>query len=92
MAYFEKDFHVSKDDTKILNLLKPRNGVVRAVLDTDTYNEIDDQFALVQMMLSSERIKVEGIYAAPFSMNERADSPEKGMDIFKKVFIDPFKF
>ena len=81
MAYFEKDFHVSKDDTKILNLLKPRNGVVRAVLDTDTYNEIDDQFALVQMMLSSERIKVEGIYAAPFSMNERADSPEKGMEL-----------
>ena len=33
------------------------------------------------MMLSSERIKVEGIYAAPFSMNERADSPEKGMEL-----------
>jgi inosine-uridine nucleoside N-ribohydrolase len=81
MAYFEKGFHVSKDDTKILNLLKPRSGVVRAILDTDTYNEIDDQFALVQMMLSNERIKVEGIYAAPFSMNERADNPEKGMEL-----------
>ncbi len=81
MAYFEKGFHVSKDDTKILNLLKPRSGIVRAVLDTDTYNEIDDQFALVQMMLSHERIKVEGIYAAPFSMNERADNPEKGMEL-----------
>ena len=51
MAYLEKGFHVSKDDTKILNLLKPRSGIVRGVLDTDTYNEIDDQFALVQMML-----------------------------------------
>ena len=81
MAYFEKGFHVSNDDTKILNLLKPRSGVVRAILDTDTYNEIDDQFALVQMMLSNERIKVEGIYAAPFSMNERADNPEKGMEL-----------
>ena len=81
MAYFEKDFYVSKDDTKILSLLKPRSGVVRAVLDTDTFNEIDDQFALVQMMLSHERIKVEGIYAAPFSMNERADTPEKGMEL-----------
>jgi inosine-uridine nucleoside N-ribohydrolase len=32
-------------------------------------------------MLSHERIKVEGIYAAPFSMNERADNPEKGMEL-----------
>ena len=40
MAYFEKGFHVSKDDTKILNLLKPRSGVVRAILDTDTYNAV----------------------------------------------------
>ena len=55
MAYFEKNFHVSKDDTKILNLLQPRSGIVRAVLDTDTYNEIDDQFALVQMLLSKKR-------------------------------------
>ena len=81
MAYFEKNFYVTKDDTKILNLLQPRKGIVRAVLDTDTYNEIDDQFALVQMMLSHERIKVEGIYAAPFSMNERADNPEQGMEL-----------
>ena len=39
-----------------LKMLAPRPGIVRAVLDTDTYNEIDDQFALVQMILSPERI------------------------------------
>ena len=71
-----------------INLLKPRKGIVRAVLDTDTYNEIDDQFALVQMMLSNNRIKVEGIYAAPFSMNERADNPEKGMELSMMKFCD----
>ena len=51
-------------------IIKPKKGKVRAVLDTDTYNEIDDQFALVQMMLSADRIKVEAIYPSPFSMND----------------------
>ena len=49
-----------------LNLLSPPAGRVRVVLDTDTYNEIDDQFAIVQMLLSPDRFDVEAIYAAPF--------------------------
>ena len=61
-------------------LLTPRRGSVRVVLDTDTYNEIDDQFALVQMMLSPERLDVEAIYAAPFH-NHRSDGPGHGMDL-----------
>jgi inosine-uridine nucleoside N-ribohydrolase len=48
------------------------------VLDTDTYNEIDDQFALVYALLSPERMTCEAIYAAPFA-NSRAPSPEDGM-------------
>ena len=81
MGHFEKSFYHERDDTNILKLLKPRKGKVRAVLDTDTYNEIDDQFALVQMMLSADRIKVEAIYPAPFSMNDRSDHPGKGMEL-----------
>ena len=49
----------------------------RIVLDTDAYNEVDDQFALVYAMLSKE-IKVEAVYAAPF-YNERSMGPEDGM-------------
>jgi inosine-uridine nucleoside N-ribohydrolase len=49
------------------------------VLDTDTYNEIDDQFALVHAMLSPERVTVEAIYAAPFH-NDRSTGPEDGME------------
>ena len=49
-----------------LQMLQPPIGRIRAVLDTDTYNEIDDQFAIVQTLLSAERIDLEGIYAAPF--------------------------
>jgi purine nucleosidase len=56
----------------------PPAGVVRAVIDTDTYNEIDDQFAVVYALLSPERIRVEALYAAPFH-NERSTGPEDGM-------------
>ena len=38
-------------DSQRLALLAPRPGRLRAVLDIDTYNEIDDQFALVQAWL-----------------------------------------
>ena len=62
------------DDAERLRLLTPRRGRVRAVLDTDTYNEINDQFALVQLVLSPERIGLEAIYAAPFH-NDRSTGP-----------------
>ena len=52
---------------------------VNIVLDTDTYNEIDDQFALSYALLSPEKIKIEACYAAPF-YNERSDSPADGME------------
>jgi inosine-uridine nucleoside N-ribohydrolase len=63
-----------------LRLLAPRPGRLRAVLDTDTYNEIDDQFALVQAMLSPDRIELEAIYAAPFH-NGRSSGPGHGMEL-----------
>ncbi len=63
-----------------LRLLAPRPGRVRAVLDTDTYNEIDDQFALVHMLLSPRRIALEAIYAAPFH-NSRSTGPGHGMEL-----------
>lgn len=60
-------------------LEKPIKGA-SMVLDTDTYNEIDDQFALVYALLSKESFKVEAVYAAPFS-NSRSDNPTKGMEL-----------
>ena len=38
------------------------------VLDTDTYNEIDDQFALVYALLCPEKLNVEAVYAARLPM------------------------
>ncbi len=64
--------------TKRLERLRPPSGQLRMVLDTDTYNEVDDQFALAHAILSPERLTVEAIYAAPF-FNNRSTSPEDGM-------------
>lgn len=59
--------------------LQPPTGRVRMVLDTDTYNEIDDQFAVVYSLLSRDRLEVEAIHAAPFH-NERSSGPGDGME------------
>jgi purine nucleosidase len=60
-------------------LLSAPHGIVDAVLDTDTYNEIDDPFALAYCMLSPERLKMKAVYAAPF-FNARSKSPADGME------------
>lgn len=50
----------------------------RVIIDTDTYNEIDDQFALVYALASQSAMQVEAIYAAPFH-NARSTGPKDGM-------------
>ena len=62
----------------LLKRLEPPTGSISMVLDTDTYNEVDDQFAVVYSLLS-EQLKVEAIYAAPF-FNSRSSGPGDGME------------
>ncbi|MBC7239959.1 MAG: nucleoside hydrolase, partial [Chloroflexi bacterium] len=67
------------DEKERLALLEPpTEGPIPIVLDTDTYNEIDDQFALVYALLSP-KIRLEAVYAAPF-FNNRSSSPADGME------------
>ena len=67
------------DEALRLERLTPPMGKVRMVLDTDTYNEIDDQFAVVQALLSPDQLAVEATYAAPF-YNIRSSGPGDGME------------
>jgi hypothetical protein len=68
------------DEDRVRLLAARTNGASRPrmVLDTDTYNEIDDQFALVHVLLSPDRVGIEAIYAAPFH-NARSTGPGDGM-------------
>nr|MDD6336479.1 nucleoside hydrolase [bacterium] len=54
-------------------------GIKPVILDTDTYNEIDDQFALAYAILANDRIRLLSVNAAPF-LNDRSQSPEDGME------------
>lgn len=59
------------------NLNRP-DGKIDVVLDTDAYNEIDDQFAISYMLKHREKLNVKGICAAPFK-NARSVFPADGM-------------
>ena len=62
-----------------LTIPKAGERVLDMVLDTDTYNEVDDQFALCYSLCSPERLNVQAVYAAPF-FNDRSNGPEQGME------------
>lgn len=74
---FSQDFP-KLDESLMLQRLKPNQGKIQVVIDTDTYNEIDDQFAVVYALLSPEQMEVEAIYAAPY-FNNRSESAADGM-------------
>ena len=61
-----------------MKMLEKPTGMVDAVLDTDTFNEIDDQFALSYMIRSDDKINTKAVYAAPF-FNFHSTSPADGM-------------
>lgn len=67
-------------ESRRLTMLAPRAGRRRIVIDTDTFNEIDDQFAIVHALLAREMVSVEAIYAAPF-INETTKDPAEGMEL-----------
>jgi purine nucleosidase len=55
------------DATRRRELLAPPSGTLRVVIDTDTDNEIDDQFALAWGFASQDRLEIEGVYAVPYT-------------------------
>ncbi len=64
---------------QLLKRLEKPKGPVDVVLDTDTFNEIDDQYALSYLLRSPERLRLQAVYAAPF-WNEKSTGPEDGME------------
>lgn len=66
------------NEQRIKNLTVP-NHRIDVVLDTDTYNETDDQFAVGYLLKSKEKLNTKAIYAAPF-FNENSKSAKDGME------------
>lgn len=74
------------NEQRIKNLSVPQ-GRVDVILDTDAYNEIDDQFAISYLLKSKEKLNTKAIYAAPF-FNCNSESPKDGME---KSYNEIFK-
>lgn len=62
--------------------------ILDVVIDTDAFNEIDDQFAIAYLLKNADRLNTVALYAAPF-FNEKAtsvrDGMEKSYDELKKI-------
>lgn len=67
------------EDALLIKRLEKPAKRVDVVLDTDTFNEIDDQFALAYLIKSDEKLNLKAIYAAPF-FNHHSESPKDGME------------
>ncbi len=52
---------------------------VDVVIDTDAFNEIDDQFAISYLLSHRESLNTVALYAAPF-LNSNSTSPADGME------------
>ncbi len=63
---------------RLTNLECPK-GRIDLVLDTDAYNEIDDQFAIAYALKAKEKISLKALYAAPF-FNQNSTGPADGME------------
>jgi len=63
---------------QLIKKLERPDGRVRIVLDTDAYNEIDDQFAIAYMMKKQDKFDIQALMAAPFS-NDKSNGPKDGM-------------
>jgi inosine-uridine nucleoside N-ribohydrolase len=81
----QDEFDVQENTSILKRLEKPKDRI-DAVIDTDTYNEIDDQYALAYLINSGEKIDLKAIYAAPFK-TYRCSGPGDGMEkSYREIF------
>lgn len=67
------------DLSSLIRRLEKPSLPVDAVLDTDAYNEVDDQFALSYLIRCGECLRVKAVFAAPFH-NDKSSGPADGME------------
>lgn len=75
---YSDDIDIERMGASIGRLKRPE-GRIDVVLDTDTYNEVDDQYALAYLLQSGSRLNLKAVYAAPFD-NHHSKGPLDGME------------
>ncbi len=71
---------ICADAAARLKKLQKPTGRVDVVIDTDAFNEVDDQFAIAYALKRSDRLNIQAFYAAPF-WHIHAETAEKGMEL-----------
>lgn len=78
----EKNLTRVKDWKEIYEYIKNyKKEKFNVILDTDTYNECDDQFALSYMLKSQDVFNIEAITVAPFSHKSKNVTTEKSQEL-----------
>ena len=67
----------------MINLSNP-TGKNKLIIDTDTANEIDDQFALAWALLSEDKIDLLGVTAEPYSFQHHKEELLQAFNIIKE--------
>ena len=70
------------NDQLLHNLSNPV-GKNKLIIDTDTANEIDDQFALAWALLSEDKIDLLGVTAEPYSFQHHQRRAFRGLQYNK---------
>src|SRR5512145_1859992 len=90
-----------RDDDWYASRLAPPRSAPRVVIDTDAANEIDDPFAIAWALRRPERLRVEALYATPYSFAHRRaqmavqqhpqfDPPGVGMERSHAAILEVF--
>lgn len=82
---FKQDLPMVDDWASLYQTVCQRAQPLKVILDTDTYNECDDQFALSYLLKSAERFDVQAVTIAPYSHEGVEESIEAGTE---KSFIE----
>lgn len=84
---FEKVSNWKEIYSKISKLYKKDKNIdkINVILDTDTYNECDDQFALAYMLLSQNKFNIEAITVAPYHHDNNISIPEGNEKSYNEI-------
>ena len=75
------------DEVTRIKMLKFPQGRIDILIDSDTNNEIDDQFAIAYALLSPERFHIRAILAAPYVIDDGLQDPHEGMLLsYQEIF------
>lgn len=75
------------DEVTRIKMLQFPQGRIDILIDSDTNNEIDDQFAIAYALLSPERFHIRAILAAPYVIDDGLQDPQEGMLLsYQEIF------